>query len=740
MVENIPSTTSEQEQQSKQDKQKQMETRLFKEWEKWLEKVDDKVNWEKITKKLDSVQKKLEAKFWDAWKEFFIRNMNDYLQAKYGARFDMLDNNWKKEMVLVLDKSYDKQKLEKLIWELKVNEQEVFIDENWDNKKSKEEKWVKITDNWMEVDEIFVSEEEIKSGKKVVGFWKIDNKEWNLTSDETLWWKVTFKDGKAYYEVWNHGDYIASPIRLFTALSNEYFWGMSGKELEKLISDLGVKEVNWKFVFYKTTNSKEKVWDFNSDKWTKIVQPHSTIDLTSLQKALDIKQMQVQKESKETQEWFTWWGRFYTWSKWEVWDIPDKWENITYDGYAKDYKWLKWNQISISAWNMYDADEKNNFFAEKNPIDLWDWKKWFLVIWEADKQIVNKLKNMKDPAKISSELKWKWVEAWFTTYEEWKDKKSKITIKEVWDPKVHVVTETSWSVDKWKDKSNPIVLDSNTYKFSWVIKWEIEFKIPENKSKAEQLKDKNWTDKLEIWIEKIKINGKEVQLKNLKEEQFNKIFPWWKWYLQLPNSHVVELSFDKQKWVQIKDLWEKKWTSFDVWWVSISQENADGVKFDKKTWKIDFPKQVWWGELDWKLKKWENKDFTFSLDKKIANYDIVVDWLNIKNVNELNKDITLALLYIWTSDVKKEWETIKYPEGVKVENWKIMIDFKKLEKQDSRQLLSKLDVNWKLSETFIMDGITENISKKYPKIEWKKESSQQTEQKTSKKGKTTKSK
>jgi len=680
-----------------------------------------------LSKTIVSIQNKLEGKFWNEWKEFFIRNMNDYLQSKYNARFDLIDNNGKKDIVLVIGEGFDQDKLNKLVDSLILdnNENKVFIDENKNRKKDDNEIGVSFEQNKLVSDTIMVSSWEIDSSKNKVGFKKIDNKAGVLTKKETREWKLYLDSNtwKTYYEVWNHGDYLAAPIRLFVSLSQEYFWWMSGDEIASKIKDLWVRKWENGYEFSKLpAEGFEKVWDFGSSKWKEIVKPHSRIDITSLQKALDIKTIEAKKENKKTEkkeskETLTtpvWWWRFYTWANWEVWDIPDKWENITYDGYWKDYFNLTWKDISIWAWNIYDLNNKNNKFSLKQEIDLWENKKWYLVVWETeDKSIVNSLKWKKDPKDISNFLTGKWVEAWFSTVEVWEGWKTTITIKEVWDPKVHVVTETSGEVDRWKDKSNPIILDSNIYTFDWVLNWKIEFK-------TEQLKDKNWAEKLEIWVGKIKINGEEMQLKKLKEDQFNKIFPWGKWYLKLPNSHVIEVSFDKEKWIQVKDLWEKKWKSFEVWGVKIKVDSVKWANFDKITGKVDFPKQIWWGDLDWKLFKWKEW-LSFSLDHEVAWYNLVLNWLKVKDLNELNENIIKALLYLWTQDVK-EWNNgFEYPKGIDVKEKTIKINIKEISDKSPKQLLEKLDIDSKISENFIMNAVEKNVEKKYPKIEWKKE-------------------
>jgi len=710
-------------------KKQENETRLYKEWKEWLKQIEKKDNinekkWEVLTKKLENVQNKIEKKFWDEWKEFFIRNMNDYLKANYQAEFKLVDRGGKKDIVLVLE-WMDNKKLDDLVNKLVVNDNKVFVDENKDKKKEKGEKWIEIQKDKLIADEIFVAQKEIDKNKKSVWFKKLNNKEWNLTEKETKGGKVELINDHSYYEVWEHGDYVRAPIRLFTALSNEYFGWMSAKELSQKIPQLWVKKWKHGYEFAKLPkNWFQKVWNFNSPKWKKIVQPHSKIDLTSLQSALDVKKMKVAKESKEKMEWFAGWGRFYNGAKWEIWDIPDKWDNITYDGYAKDYNNLNGKQISIWARNKYDTNEKNNNFSIKTEINLDKGKKWFLVVgeWldEATKKQVSKMKN---PDDISKALQNKKVEAWFTTYEKWKNGKQKIIIKEVGDLKVHTVTETSGTIERWKDKNHPIYVSNNIYTFEWDINGSIQFKTSEKKSKAEQLKNKNGTEKEKISITSLNLNWKQVNLQDFAkdkngEKKFNKIFPGWKGYLQLKNNHVVELSFDKKLWIKVTDLWERKVPSFDVWWVKIQQE-WEKLSFDKKTGKIDFPKQIGWWKIAWKLEK-QGDDLKINLSNTIAGHKIEIDNIKDKNVNTMLQKIQTSLLYLWSAD-KKGSDLLKWINFDK-KSWLIKVDYKQLWTKDPELLLDKVKVDTsKISETFIMDAITTNVEKNYWKLDDKKE-------------------
>ena len=710
-------------------KQEQLnDSRLYKEWKEGLKQIEDKdkidkQKWKELTKKLENIQNKIEKKFWDEWKEFFISNMNDYLKNKYQAEFQLVDRNGRKDIVLVLE-WMDNKKLLELVEKLIVNKEEVFIDENKDWKKEKEEKWIEIEKDKLVAGEVFVSKKEIDENKKVVGFKKwLHNKEWNL-DDELKWWKVELINGHSYYEVWKHGDYLRAPIRLFTALSNEYFDGMSAKDLAKKIPQLWVKKWKHGYEFAKLPKKWfEKVGNFDSEKWKKIVKPGSKIDLTSLQTALDVKKSKVAKESKEVKESFAWWGRFYTWSKWEVWDIPDKWENITYDGYAKDYHNLNWKQISIWARNKYDTNEKNNKFSLRKEIDLGKGKKWFLVVWEwLDEKKIKEVEKLKDAKAISKALEWSKTEAWLTSYEKWKDGKTKITIKEVWDVKVHTVTETSWSVERWKDKEHPIYVAGDTYHFDWDIKGSIKFNIPKEKSKAEKLKDKKWTEKEKISISSFELNGKQIKLTDFAkdkngEKKFEKIFWWKEGYLQLSNNHIVQLSFDKKEWIKLQDLWERKIPSFDVGWVKI-QQKWEKLNFDKATWKIDFPNQIGWWKISWKLEKW--KDWlNFNLKEKIAGHNIKIENIKDKKADGILQKIQTSLLYLWTW--KKEQD--KFPRWIKFDKktGNINIDYEKITTKDPSILAEKVKVDkWKISETFMMDSIWKNVWEVYGKLDDKK--------------------
>ena len=224
------------------------------------------------------------------------------------------------------------------------------------------------------------------------------------------------------------------------------------------------------------------------------------------------------------------------------------------------------------------------------------------------------------------------------------------------------------------------------------------------------------------------------------EKKFNKIFPWWKAYLQVSNNHVIEVSFDKTKWIVVKDLGEwKKSSEFDVWWVKI-QQDTEWLKFDSKTKKIEFPKQIGWWKISGTLEKWNDKNVNFILWEKIAGHEIKLNNIETWKINstKLFQDIEKALLYIGIT--KKDGD--KLPDWIKVDKktWKITLDCSKIKANSPKELVEKLKTDSKkLSETFIMDTIWENVGANYWKIEDKKDSKKtdkkeywKTEQKTSK--------
>ena len=670
------------------------------------EKKQTSFSKDKLEQKVKKIQEKLDKKFPNGGKEFFIRNMNDYLQAKYGAHFELQENNGKNELVLRVG---DSKKKEELIKKLIVEENQIYVDENQDGKRESSEKWVKFTENGMEADNIFVSKKEIKQSQKELSYWKINNKEWEITSKESKWWKVILIDGKDYYQVWNYKDYLAAPIRLFNSLSNEYFDWMSAKELSKKIPLLWVKKWKNGYEFAKLTSETKKEWykkvgDFNSEIWKKIVKPWSKIDLTSLADALDVKKQETKKESKEKLNSFSWWGIFYFGSKWETWDLPDDWKNITYKWYNKTINNLNGKQISINAENLYDKNTKNNKFSFKKEIDLWSWKKWFLLVWEWLKD-TSKIENEKDPSKIQEKMKWSKTEAWFVTYEKWK-----VLIQEVWDKKFSTITETSKPIERWKTSESPIYLYDNNYKFNWDVSWNIKFDVWEKLKDSKDKKDKKLDIKLS-WNIKLS-NWKTLQLENFKwkdnQKEFEKIFPGWKWYLQLNNKHVVELSYDAKKWIQVKDLWIKKlWLDVSFWWVNIHQEGVSDLEYNKDTKELKFPKKIWWGEIKCKIDK-----KNIILENKIWDTNVEITWLKKEELNpvEIFQGITKSLLYLGTEKINDN----KYPEWVNYDKKakKINIDISKI-KEDEKMLLSKLNTGWKISETFIMDSIKENVAKNY---------------------------
>ena len=730
----------------------EQDTKEQQNWQEQLKQHKFSNNNKEIWKKLSNTILKIEKKLWkfsnknEQAKDFFIRNMNDYVQSKYGVKFTKADVNGKTELILKLPKDASKtiSKLSDLVNKLKIvdnqNETDIFIDENKNEALDKDEIGVKIKANTMEANSTYVDKNELKN--KQVNFWT--NWDWRILDKRyTHNWKIVMKDGKDYYDVsWTtdknwHYDYLSAVSRLSTALSSEYLWWMDLNTINKKIQNLHYNSKTWEFKVFdlKSDDWWEKVWDTNSNTWKKIVKPGAMINLTSLSDALNIWKVKAEKlknkselknatELKNTID--KGWWRFYESVDGEVWDIPDNW-NIKYNWYSKDYDNLNWNQISIWAKNSYNFKNKNNNkFTEKKEIDLWNNKKGYLVIWESNKNI--NIKWVKTIEWIQKKLKNSWVEAWFTT----KNDKNKTTITEVGDKKVHTITETTNNIEKWKIKDNPIILDSNIYKFSWEINWEIEFKIPKNKSKIEQLKDKNWTDKLELWIEKIKINNKEIQIKDVSKEQFNKIFPWWEWYL-LVNEHLVKLSFDKNKeWIKIKNLWEKKEKEFTTnEWIKISNWFFSRMKFNKKTGKVEFPEIIWWWKINGKLEKEkDNTNVAFSLgeDYKILDKDIKIDlWKNkkIKPDDILEKTIAWLLLLANQKENILNNEKINNSEEITIDIWnnKIKIWDKSInltvnnkenilnnEKINNSKILTK-EKN-ENSDTYIIDAIKDKFKMK----------------------------
>ncbi len=583
-------------------------------------KRTEKKTWKELSSKITQIDNKLSKLAWNQdGKDFFIKNMNDYVQSKFWVKFEKASVWWKKELVLVIPK--DKQAspdpikwLEKLAKNLTISDKEIFIDEDWDKKLNENEMWIKIDTGWeLETNAIYVDKNELRNHN--VNFWKIKEWQWKiLDSKYTHGWKIIFENWKSYYEVggttdknW-HYDYLSAVSKLFTAISTEYLWWMDLKTINEKIKNLCYNKKTWEFkVFnnWKPDKWYEKIWDTNSPKWKQIVQPHSKIDLSSLSKALavwKVGKQPVKIEKKELKNNIDWW-RFYESADGETRDIPDKW-NINYEWYSQSFKWLSWSQISICAKNDYDFWNKDkwklwkNTFSGKIKVNLWtdkDWKvkEWFLVIWEtSDKDILNNIKwknNIKD---LRSTFKGSNTEAWFTVVEKWHT-----TMTEVWDPKVQTITETSDTVEKWQDKNHPIVLSWTKYEFSGEIKGDITFSLEKGKDSK---KNNN-----KFSIDTKKSNLKSIQSKKKFEEAF-----WWDKAYLLVENHLVELSWnDKDKKIISKDLWEKKTgTTFDNWSVTIENWLFSDMKFDKKTWEVEFPEVSGWWKINGKLKKINDKD------------------------------------------------------------------------------------------------------------------------------------
>ena len=707
-----------------------------------LEKEQEKQTWENLSKKIAKIDNKLSKLSWKQdGRDFFIRNMNDYIQSKFWVKFEKTSVWWKEELVLVIPK--EKQAtpdpikwLEKLANNLIVNKEEIFVDENDDKKLNKDEMGIKFDTNWeLETNAIYVDKNELKNNN--VDFWKvkynptIDKQRQVLDKEYTHWGKIIFENWKSYYEVWWttdknwHYDYLSAVSRLFTAISTEYLWWMDLKTIDEKIKNLWYNKKTWEFKTLKKGEEKwfVKIWNINSQEWKHIVQPEAKIDLSSLSKALTSWKVEKQTkvEKKEVKNNIDW-GRFYESTDGETWDIPDNW-NINYKWYSESFSWLNWSQISISARNDYDFWNKDkwlkwiNTFSEKKEVDLWKDKKWYLVIWETSdtNDISKKIKWLKDIKKIQNALKNSKTEAWFTTV----DKKWNATITEVWDPKVQTVTETSDTVERWKDKNHPIVLNKNVYEFSGAINGNITF----NK--------------------KFSIDYKNSNLKNIQSQKnFKQAFGWEKAYLLVKN-HLVELSWGKEKGKETiisTDLCEQKNvdTKFDNWWVTIENSLFSDMKFDKKTWKVEFPEVTGWGKINWKLEKStkENKeqwikewDILFKLweEYKIWWKEVSINlWQNKNNTLKPNEifEKTIEWLLLIASE---KWDNFWKDISIDTKWNSIIVSVKNnisLNKLPENNILS-FDRNKKENpDTYIIDAIKDkfkknNLTKKADKLKRK---------------------
>ena len=758
----------------------------------------------KLANNIAKIENKL-TKLWPWGKEFFEKAMNDYLQEKYKAKFEV--SNWHLQLVFSKEAKISND-IKTLSDILKVEDNGIFLDENENSKMDKDEIWLNINWNKIETNAIYVDSKELRN--KSVSFWKdtisnetfskdtlskVLNGKWTLKDytinlakelgikaqkdkkvifnilKETLtdydwvgfvdlqsdnvqkrkyiseiyskleekWYIKTVsteknrqildkdytKDGHLVFEGWktfyevgkNEGnwkyDHLAAVSRLFTSLSEEFFWGMSLDQINKNIKNLYFNKKTNEFKIFndpkKVESGYDKVWDMNSEKWYSIVKPWAKINITSLSTAVTWKEKSNESTEKMKEND---WGRFYMSGGKEIWDIPDD-KTIKYEWYSKTYDNLKWNQISISADSLYDLNNSEkwlkgaNTFSFKNKIKVWT-NDAYLVVGEHsasfEKNVTKDQKFDNDEAvrKFFNDSKSK-TEAWLVIPgEDWK-----WTIKEVGDKAVHTITETSDTVERWEDSDHPIVLEKNdkeeyVYKFEGEVNWSLKFTKDGQISKSST---------------------------KLSKEDFEKVFPGWKGYVAI-NGEVYKLSWweikeswKKTEWIVVKDLNKKYNEKVEVGsWVSIF--DALGGKLEVNGDHIKFPELVGWGRIEGDLKKKNDKLYFELSDKyKVGDYKIKINIKKLDNENiKVSKSDILWKVLIWLAllgDSKteiSEWNKLYQKNKDKKT---IDVNLPNLDKSNEANLATyDTYISNKLGEIknrerdFLWDSVREDINKK----------------------------
>ena len=672
---------------------------------KELGKIDKNVN------NINSLLNRLNA--WKDNSEMVCNVLNQAIKKDAWAKFMIVENNWKKEIWLVIDKSQENAKtiLSTINDSIKKeNNDEYFFDENKNNKKDVWE--LSVDKNW-NITGVDIEKSEKRSYADV---------------DKKFNGKYYRDWDKFVYEVWKVWDKWAAILRQVVALWDE-LW-IDTTNYEKIKEDIGNLYVykEWKNVIFskdkpknvddaKQVKNLEITVKWKTVKWIDAlnykVHTWDKIDISSLATWLGSKKFKAKldhtvvikkentatnKETVDNKE-RAWWTFYTSWGI-EYWDVPDD-KKITYTKANWDTINTDGKNLQINAKNMFDTENKgknNNKFSKS--IEIWKWKnKSYLVVWEnvSGKSSIDfdsiKPGNYKQKLK---ELKNSWLEAWLASY----DKNWNMIIKEVWDSKVQEFIRRNNFSDAWKSVNNPIYLEttSNDYTFQREIDWKesnITFSkgwisdILKNKKSWESITLKSWDDKLnkEQWNNDLK------SIFGNKKENIDNLFKpvdWKPLFMEFKNLHKnkdgtledVILKFTKtEKWVKITKVSQDKENNliFNVGNNKNIENNKlvlpDGEKneilqrseiiksidFDKiETRKIN---NLWYPSFSVSKNTDGNVVFTKNWeDGSKDNYSFKVKWfdLNTKNdlINFFNKDY-LNIIFAASSPgnikYKKKW-------------------------------------------------------------------------------------
>ena len=596
------------------------------------------------------------------------------------AEFKVINNNWKKEIWLVIENSKDdiNSILSLIDSNIKENKKdEYFFDKNNNDKK---DVWELSVDEEGNITWVDIKENEKRSYADVNT--KFDGKyykDWN----------------KFVYEVWKVWDKWAAILRQVVALWNELWIDTKNyEEIKKKIENLYVYK-EWKNVIFskdKHNNNDKQVKDLEiTIKWKTIkwidalnyeVRPWDKIDIGSLAIWLGSKKFEAMlyndntKKTPENNEKIeSWWWNFYTSWGIEYWDLPDEkkitytkanWENINTDG----------KSLQINAQNMFDIENKgNNKFSLTK--EIWKWKdKSYLVIWETPSGDNFKIDSINSVEDISN-LKSSWLEAWLASY----DKNWNMIIKEVWDPNVHEFVRKENFSDAWKSVNNPIYLDSPS-NGKYTFKEKIDWKEQEISFSAKNLKNLKF-DKNSESVKLGKNDLNELFGENFKVDDLFKSVNWKSLFMEFEKFDWINdviLKFEKtENWLKITKIGEYKEnnTIFNSGNIELSNneknemlQQCDVVKsINEKDNEIQtYPiKNLWYSSFKISISKDNNLIFTKNWkDNSEDNYSFQVKWFDLKTkenlINFFNKDfikIILAVSKPWNMEVdKKQWKNV----------------------------------------------------------------------------------
>ena len=709
----------------------------------------------KIDGNVDNLNSLLERlNNWKDNSEMVCNILNQTIEKDNWAHFQIVNNKWKKEIWLVIDKSQKDAKtiLSSINNSIKKDKKdEYFFDKNSDNKK---DVWELSVDKKWKITGVDIKGKEKRSYANTKEFFK---------------WKYYKDRDKFVYEVWKTWDKWAAILRQVVALWDELWiktkdYSKIKKEIENLYVDTSwnnvifskhkleggngkqVKDlkitIKWKNIkWIDALNYKVHTWDkidiSSLDAWLGSKKFEAKLDNTATIK----KEKPTTKDTVENKEKSLW--TFYTSWGVEYWDLLDN-ANITYE----KSNWSKINtdgkNLQINAQNLFDTENKGNNKFSKS-IEIWKWKnKSYLVVWEnvSGKSIDF---NSITPDNCKQKLKDSWLEAWLASYDEKGNKKENMHIQEVWDPKVHEFIRVNNFSDAWKSVNNPIYLEGNkdNYTFQREIDWKesnITFSkgwisdILKNKKSWESITLKSWDDKLnkEQWNNKLQ----SIFWKDLTKKDIDWLFnhmDWDEMFIEFENLYKnkdgtledVTLKFENTqngelKITKISQEKERTLTNREFIWLfpkyEINEINTrcEIIKsIDNNKIETRSINNLWYPSFIVSKNKKGNLVFTkdWKNNWKKDNYTFEVRWFNkwldIKDdfIDFFNKDF-MNIIFAASSPgnikkAKKWWKDIFYMDKSSIEG----SNKKNISKKEANKDYVKEHILWPAWDKFIQEAI-----------------------------------